>query len=46
MENYNLIILQLNIRGLLSHQDDLKLLLHKLQRIIQVLTWFYSVKPF
>lgn len=23
-ENYNLLILQLNIRGLLSHQDDLK----------------------
>ena len=32
MENYNLIILQLNIHGLLSHQDDLKLLLHKLQK--------------
>ena len=29
--NYNLILLQLNIRGLLSHQDDLKLLLHQLQ---------------
>ena len=28
--NYNLILLQLNIRGLLSHQDELKLLLHKL----------------
>ena len=30
--NYNLILLQLNICGLLSHQDDLKLLLHKLHR--------------
>ena len=28
--NYNLILLQLNIRGLLSHQDELKLLLQKL----------------
>ena len=28
--NYNLIILQLNIRGLLSHQSELKLLLQKL----------------
>ena len=34
MEKYNLIILQLNICGLLSHQDELKLLLHKLQRNI------------
>ena len=29
-ENYNLLILQLNICGILSHQDDLKILLHKL----------------
>ena len=28
--DYNLILLQLNIHGLLSHQDELKLLLHKL----------------
>ena len=31
-ENYNLLILQLNIRGMLSHQDDLKILLHILNR--------------
>ena len=30
IDNYNLIILQLNIRGLLSHQSELKLLLYKL----------------
>ena len=29
-ENYNLLILQLNICGMLSHQDDLKMLLHTL----------------
>ena len=29
-ENYNLLILQLNIRGMLSHHDDLKILLHTL----------------
>ena len=31
-DNYNLIILQLNIHGLISHQDELKLLLHKLSK--------------
>ena len=31
-DNYNLIILQLNICGLISHQDELKLLLHKLSK--------------
>ena len=31
-DNYNLIILQLNIRGLISHQDELKLLLQKLSK--------------
>ena len=30
--NYNLIILQTNIRGLISHQDELKCLLHKLSK--------------
>ena len=29
---YNLLILQLNIRGMLSHQDDLQLLLHTLNK--------------
>ena len=43
-ENYNLLLLQLNIRGLLSHQDDLKLLLHKLKTLVS--TWFYYVKLF
>ena len=33
IDNYNLIILQLNIRGLLSHQSELNLLLHKLNNI-------------
>ena len=32
VDNYNLIILQLNIRGLISHQSELKLLLHKLNK--------------
>ena len=36
-DNYNIIILQLNIRGLISHQDELKLLLQKLSKKIQVL---------
>ena len=32
VDNYNLIILQLNIRGLISHQSELNLLLHKLNK--------------
>ena len=36
-DNYNLMVLQLNIRGLISQQDELKLLLQKLSTKIQVL---------
>ena len=37
VDNYNLIILQLNIRGLISHQSELKLLIQKLNKKTQVL---------
>ena len=44
--NHNLIVLQLNIRGLISHKTDLHQLLNTLKLKIVLWMLFYYVKHF